>query len=198
MNITALFPRYTILCRIRLNDFIYLFVRNFISDPVPRVDREHVFFDVTERHGRLIAGICLSFAESKEDFEDLRQDVLLNIWRGLRNFRNESSGSTWIYRVTLNTCVSFSRKARRKDEISMNELYAELYDTSSIEDIERYRIMYDLVGKLKPVDRSVMLMWLQGKTYEEISAVVGLSRDGVASRLKRARDRLSEIYHNNR
>ena len=175
MNITALFPRYTILCRIRLNDFIYLFVRNFISDPVPRVDREHVFFDVTERHGRLIAGICLSFAESKE-----------------------SSGSTWIYRVTLNTCVSFSRKARRKDEISMNELYAELYDTSSIEDIERYRIMYDLVGKLKPVDRSVMLMWLEGKTYEEISAVVGLSRDGVASRLKRARDRLSEIYHNNR
>ena len=80
----------------------------------------------------------------------------------------------------------------------MNELYAELYDTSSIEDIERYRIMYDLVGKLKPVDRSVMLMWLEGKTYEEISAVVGLSRDGVASRLKRARDRLSEIYHNNR
>lgn len=198
MNITALFPRYTILSRIRLNDFIYLFVRNFISDPMPRADREHVFFDVTERYGRLIAGICLSFAESKEDFEDLRQDVLLNIWRGLRNFRNGSSGSTWIYRVTLNTCVSFSRKARRKDKISMSELYAELYDTSSIEDIERYRIMYDLVGKLKPVDRSVMLMWLEGKTYEEISAVVGLSRDGVASRLKRARDRLTEIYHNNR
>lgn len=198
MNITALFPRYTTLCRIRLNDFIYLFVRNFISDPMPRADREHVFFDVTERYGRLIAGICLSFAESKEDFEDLRQDVLLNIWRGLRNFRNESSGSTWIYRVTLNTCVSFSRKARRKDKISMSELYAELYDTSSIEDIERYRIMYDLVGKLKSVDRSVMLMWLEGKTYEEISAVVGLSRDGVASRLKRARDRLTEIYHNNR
>ena len=63
-------------------------------------------------YDNLIAGICLSFARSKEDFEDLRQDAYLNIWRGLGRFRAERAISTWIYRVTFNTCVSSQRWLR--------------------------------------------------------------------------------------
>lgn len=74
--------------------------------------QQRLFDEITVRYDNLIAGICLSFARSKEDFEDLRQDAYLNIWRGLGRFRAESAISTWIYRVTFNTCVSSQRWLR--------------------------------------------------------------------------------------
>lgn len=162
-----------------------------------QTDRAARFYAITKHYNALIAKICLSFSLCREDFEDLRQDVFLNIWKGLRDFRDESAVSTWIYRVALNTCVTFMRKSRQRDEVSMHELVNELYDTSSPEDVERYRLMYRLIERLKPLDRSVVMMWLGGRSYEEIAAVVGVTRDSVASRLKRSRDRLVQLNNPN-
>lgn len=147
------------------------------------------------RHNNLIAGICLSFARTREEFEDLRQDSLLNIWNGLGRFRGECSTSTWVYRVVLNTCVGQHRKRHvsRRDEEMYREFYRELFDEASPEELERYEQMYRLISMLPPMDRSVLLMWLDDKKYEEIAEVVGLSRDAVASRLKRVRDRLTAM-----
>lgn len=156
---------------------------------------EALFIEVTRSQGNLIASICLSFAESREEFEDMRQDALLNIWRGIGNFREDSSLSTWVYRVTLNTCVSYQRKKKTgaKDAETFNEFYRELFDESSAEDIERYELMYRLIARLSPLDKSVLLMWLDDKSYDEITEVTGMSRNAVASRLKRAKDRLADM-----
>lgn len=159
-------------------------------------NRERMFAELSRDYAGLIAGICLSFARSEEDFQDLRQDTFLNIWNGLAGFRRDSSLSTWIYRVTLNTCVSSQRKKSRCEEVSLVELYATLYEDSPAEDIERYNLMYRLIGMLSPLDKSIVLMWLDSKSYEEISSVTGLSRDSVASRLKRAKGKLSDFYNN--
>lgn len=155
---------------------------------------ESAFRELADRYDRLVAGICLSFSGCREDFEDLRQEVLINMWRGFSSFRQDSAESTWIYRVALNTCVSFQRREKRRSNVSMRELFAELYDNSSADDIERYRLMYEMIGRLKPLDKSVMLMWLDGKNYEEIAEVVGVSRDSIASRLKRGKEKLNEMY----
>lgn len=71
---------------------------------------EAYFLELTERYGQLVSRICLSYADSGDDFEDLRQDVWINVWKSLDGFREDSSIDTWIYRVTLNTCVSCLRK----------------------------------------------------------------------------------------
>lgn len=155
---------------------------------------ERRFESIISSCGRLIAGICLSFARSQDDFDDLRQDAMLNIWRGLPKFREESTLTTWIYRVTLNSCVSYQRKSSRKQEVSLQDLYSELYDNSSPEEVEMYATMYRLIGELAPIDRSVTMMWLDGKSYEEIAEVIGISRNGIASRLKRSKDRLAAMY----
>lgn len=148
------------------------------------------------RYNNLIAGICLSFARTREEFEDLRQDSLLNIWNGIGSFRGDSSASTWVYRVVLNTCVSYKRRwhAGKRDEEICMEFYRELFDESSAtEELERYELMYRLISALPPIDKSILLMWLDDKRYEEIAEVIGLSRDAVASRLKRAKDRLAAM-----
>lgn len=165
------------------------------ADAKSRRAAEVCFREITRNQSNLIAMICLSFAGSKEDFEDLRQDALLNIWRGIGSFRRDSSESTWVYRVTLNSCISSRRKLKsggRQTE-AHNEFYRELFEDSSAEEIERYELMYRLISRLSPLDKSVLLMWLDEKPYDEIAEVSGLSRNAVASRLKRAKERLATM-----
>lgn len=154
-----------------------------------------MFMEITRLQGNLISSICLSFARTKEEFEDLRQDTLLNIWHGIGSFQGASNISTWVYRVTLNTCVSNFRKVSRseKQEEALTEFYRELFDNSTAEEIERYELMYRLIAKLSPLDRSALLMWLDDKPYDAIAEVMGVSRNAVASRLKRSKERLAAM-----
>lgn len=153
------------------------------------------FAAITASQGNLIASLCLSFARTREEFEDMRQDALLNIWNGLASFRAESAASTWVYRVTLNTCVSYKRRSRvsERQAEAFDEFYRDLYEDVSDEDQERYRLMYRLIASLRPVDRSIMLLWLDDNTYDEIAEVMGLTREAVAARLKRAKDRMASM-----
>lgn len=165
------------------------------ADAESRRAAEVCFREITRNQSNLIAMICLSFAGSKEDFEDLRQDALLNIWRGIGSFRRDSSESTWVYRVTLNSCISSRQKLKSggRQAEAHNEFYRELFEDSSAEEIERYELMYRLISRLSPLDKSVLLMWLDEKPYDEIAEVSGLSRNAVASRLKRAKERLATM-----
>lgn len=165
-----------------------------IGGGTPRhFEAERLFSDIIREHGRLVTSICLSFSATKEDLEDLRQDSLLNIWRGIGSFRQDSTVSTWIYRVTLNTCLSSIRRQNvsEKKQEAFSEFYRELFDDSSAEEVERYEQMYSMIASLPVIDRSVLLMWLDEKSYEEIASVSGLTRNSVASRLKRVKDRLA-------
>lgn len=165
------------------------------ADAESRRAAEVCFREITRNQSNLIAMICLSFAGSKEDFEDLRQDALLNIWRGIGSFRRDSRESTWVYRVTLNSCISSRRKLKSggRQAEAHNKFYRELFEDSSAEEIERYELMYRLISRLSPLDKSVLLMWLDEKPYDEIAEVSGLSRNAVASRLKRAKERLATM-----
>lgn len=189
---TAPEARLPILARIRI--WFHQQAENITQALSHKNHLQAVFSEMMLDYDRMIAGICLSFARTKEDYEDLRQDVMLNIWRGLDSFRGESAASTWIYRVTLNTCVSRRRKTDRRADISLHELYETLYSTSSPVDRERYALMYRLIGRLRPLDKSILLMRLDSRSYDEIAEVMGLSRNAVASRIKRTKDALRDMY----
>ena len=154
---------------------------------------ERRFDEITATQGKLIASICLSFSRTREEFEDLRQDALINIWNGLARFRAESAASTWVYRVTLNTCVSYKRRSRvsERSAEAFEEFYRGLYDDSAEEEQDRYLLMHRLIASLRPVDRSIMLLWLNDRKYDEIADIMGLSREAVAARIKRAKDTMA-------
>lgn len=151
------------------------------ADAARRCEAERRFVDITRNQGGLVASICLSFARSKEEFEDLRQDAFLNIWRGLDSFRADSSVSTWVYRITLNTCISSQRKNRggERQAEALNEFYRELFDETSPEELERYELMYSMIARLPSLDKATLLMWLDDKSYDEIAEVMGMSRNAV-------------------
>lgn len=158
------------------------------------------FESLTAKHGALISRICFSYAKDADDYKDLRQDVLLNIWKGFHNFRGDSSSLTWIYRVALNTCVSTVRKRSRQPYSErIGSFPIDLPDEEEDESMrERIDILYRLISELSPIDKAIVTMWLDDRSYEEIAEVVGISRNNIGLRLHRIRERWknSEIIKN--
>ncbi|MDE5970860.1 MAG: sigma-70 family RNA polymerase sigma factor [Muribaculaceae bacterium] len=146
------------------------------------------FNGIVAQYDSMIAKICFGYARNREELEDLHQDTLINIWQGLERFRGDSDIRTWIYRVTLNTCVSTIRRRREIPESDRIELYGIIDDSD-----ERRRMiaeLHDMIACLSPVDKAIVLLWLDEFSYDEISTMVGLPRNTVATRLRRAKDKL--------
>lgn len=154
-------------------------------------ERAAEFENIVRTYSLMITKVCYYFANNVSELKDLRQDVLLNIWSGWEKFRMEAKPSTWIYRVCFNTCITFRRKNKyRKKEIPLSDLF-EIEDMSF--DSEKYDEMHRLIGRLASEEKALILMWLDEKSYEEISEVIGINRNTVATRLKRIKEKLVKL-----
>lgn len=153
-------------------------------------EKKKEFEDAIAEFGPLIAKICFYFSSNKDEFQDLRQETLLNVWKGWDNFNRNSKISTWIYRICFNTCVSFQRKERiSKTAISIDEALNLPAETES-HILENYNMMHRLIGNLSFEDRAIILMWLDEKSYDEMAELIGLNRNTLAVRLKRIKEKL--------
>lgn len=160
------------------------------------LSQEREFEESIVKYGVIITKICYYFSTDSEEFKDLRQEVLYNIWKGWNNFRNDSKLSTWIYRISFNTCVSYQRKEKKnKNKLPLEEAL-HLSDTNDTGYLERYRKMHELIHKLSYEDRAIILMWLDEKSYEEIAELMGLNRNTLAVRLKRIKDKIIRLSGN--
>ena len=158
----------------------------------PETERLYRLFDATVAdHDTMIRRICLGYAHTSQDLEDLYQDVLVNIWRGLPAFRADSSMRTWIYRIALNTCVSTLRiRSRQPNQASLDEVI--LVPDHSQEKKETVKELYECIATLGPIDKAIVMMWLDEYSYEEIADTIGLKRNNVATRLHRAKEKLKD------
>ena len=156
---------------------------------------EHIFTETVKSHDAMIRRICLGYAANPQDLEDLYQDVLVNIWRGLRSFRSESSIRTWVYRIALNTCVSTLRaRSNRPSQSSLEDVI--LVADDSVEKRESIKDLYECIATLNPIDKAIMMMWLDEYSYDEIAETIGLKRNNIAIRLHRAKEKLKEKFNN--
>jgi len=135
--------------------------------------------------------VCYMFSNDEDEVNDLFQETLINLWKGFESFRNESKLSTWIYRVAMNTCISADRKKRRqgnKVPLSMN---INLYDDEDHE-TKQVRQLHERIQRLDLIDRALVMMWLEGMSYEEIADVVGISVKNVGVKLVRIKEKLKQ------
>ena len=157
------------------------------------IEKEKEFEEAIVEFGGIITKICYYFSTDSEEFKDLRQEVLYNIWRGWDNFRKDSKLSTWIYRVSFNTCVSFQRRARKsKTNLSLDEVINLPCDEDE-KLMEKYRFLHSMIQKLTYEDRAIILLWLDEKSYEEISELMGINRNTLAVKLKRIKEKLVKM-----
>ncbi len=116
----------------------------------------------------------------------------MNLWESIPKFRGECSMKTWVYRLTLNVCVTSLRKSYlRVSAVSLNELYDIVdYDPDQKETLAE---LHDAVGCLNPLDKAIMILWLEEESYEGISRITGLSRNNVAVRIHRAKEKIRTL-----
>ena len=150
------------------------------------------FTKIVREHKGTIYTVCYMFSKDEDEAADLFQDILVNLWKGFESFRGESSVRTWIYRVSLNTCISADRKKKRKGETVPLDMNINLFDDSA-EDIRQVRMLQNRISRLGPFDRAIVLLWLENLSYDEIGAIVGISAKNVSVRLFRIKEQLRNM-----
>ena len=154
---------------------------------------EDEFLKVVKQHERIIYKVCYLYTTKSASLNDLYQESLLNIWKACPKFRYECKISTWIYRITLNTCISFIRKEKNMPEfIGLTQEADELVNEND-EIHEMLRQLYRMINKLGQLDKSIILLYLEEKSYDEISEITGLTVTNVATKLGRIKDKLKKM-----
>ena len=150
------------------------------------------FAQIVKEHKGTIYTVCYMFSKDEAEVSDLFQDILVNLWKGFAKFRGESSYGTWVYRVSLNTCISAERKKKRKAETIPLTMDINLFEDSD-EDTKQVKMLRDRITRLGPFDRAIVLLWLENLSYDEIGAIVGISAKNVSVRLVRIREQLKKM-----
>ena len=153
---------------------------------------EKEFETVVRQHRSTIYTVCYMFSNDAEEVADLFQDILINMWKGFPNFRGESDIRSWIWRVSLNTCITAERKKKRMGNTIPLSIDINLFEDSD-DDTRQIRMLRDRICRLGHFDRAIVLLWLENLSYEEIGAIVGISAKNVSVRLVRIREQLKKM-----
>lgn len=160
---------------------------NMKSPPI----NEREFASIIQEHSRIINKVCYFYATDKMPFEDLRQEIYVNIWLGLNQFRGESKISTWIYRVAVNSALMTLRSSKPRTtslDFGILDVSTEIDDTQR-EDLLTLR---SLINRLEGIEKAIILLWLDEYSYDEIAETLGLKRNTVAVKIHRIKDKLSK------
>ncbi|MDO4163604.1 MAG: sigma-70 family RNA polymerase sigma factor [Bacteroides sp.] len=153
---------------------------------------EQEFMSVIREYERVIYKVCYLYTTPHATLNDLYQDVVLNLWKAFPKFRQECKISTWIYRIALNTCISFIRKEKNIPEIVTLTQEADRTEEDD-ETQEMLRQLYRMINRLGQLEKSIVLLYLEEKSYEDIAEITGLTVTNVATKLNRIKTKLRKM-----
>lgn len=154
-------------------------------------NKEKDFSRIIREQKSTVYTVCYMFSKDKEEVDDLFQEVLVRLWQGYDSFQGKSDLRTWIYRVSLNTCISIDRKKKRRKTQPLLE-GVDLFDKNDA-DNRQTDLLHERIGKLQAFDRAIVLLWLEDMSYEEIAQIVGISVKNVSVRLYRIKEQLKQM-----
>ena len=141
-----------------------------------------------------------AYCSNKEDRKDLEQEILIQLWNSFDNYNSKYKYSTWMYRIALNVAISFYRKETKR--FAKNDLYNEASifkieeDANDKETVLNYhlKILQDFIQNLNELNKALMLLYLEEKSYEEIAQVLGITKTNVATKISRIKIKLKKEF----
>ena len=147
-------------------------------------------------YAAIIIKICRAYTNTQEDFEDYYQEVCLQIWKSRDNFREQSEWSTWVYRLALNVSMTLLKKKKNNHQhFASDYLPVEATEDSQAFADESLDQLYDAIRQLSEVDRAVILLYLEEKSYQEIADIIGTNPNNIGVRIKRIKERLKKLLN---
>jgi len=145
-----------------------------------------------ENHQAIIHKVTMVYTNGPADREDLFQEICLQLWKAYPKFRAEAKFTTWMYRVALNTAISTVRKNRNKPGFESLGVY-ELPADENPEEKGQVKLLYSAISKLNRIDKAIILLWLEDKSYDEIASIIGTSKNNVSVKLVRIKRKLEKL-----
>lgn len=162
--------------------------------PVTELEQQQIFNQWLDGHKGLIFKIVRGYGYTPMDQEDLFQEITIQVWRSIPSFRHESSAATWIYRIALNTAIRWSGKQKKHRNMNgeMDNL-PEILSSHHMQVNERLNWLYKAIHQLNEIDRSVILLQLDGFSYKEMAAILGISETNVGVKINRIKQQLISL-----
>jgi RNA polymerase sigma-70 factor, ECF subfamily len=156
---------------------------------------KEVFLNIVTSNQGIIHKVCGVYCDTIEDREDLFQEILSQLWRSFPTFRNESKISTWMYQVSLNTAIThFKKNKRRPDRNDLNKNYFQIADEHYDEVVEdQIKLLHKAISKLTGIEKSIILLFLEDKKYEEIAEIIGITQNYVRVKMNRIKAKLKKL-----
>lgn len=156
---------------------------------------EQEFLHIIQRNQGIIHKVSNIYCDTDDDRKDLFQEIVAQLWKSYPSFRKESKVSTWMYRVALNTAItSFKKTKRRPDQGSLTyenfQIEEEKYDTETEENI---KMLHKAIQQLTGIEKSIVLLFLENKKYEEIAEITGITQNYVRVKMNRIKKKLKKL-----
>ncbi len=155
---------------------------------------EKEFVKIISENQGIIHKVCSVYCDSEEDRRDLFQEILTQLWKSYATFRNESKFSTWMYRVAINTAITSFKKIKRQPE--QKSLVPELMQIAGEEynpEIEeQILLLHRAIAQLSGIEKSIILLFLENRDYEEIAEITGITRNYVRVKMNRIKHKLKK------
>ena len=156
-------------------------------------DLERDFEEMVRRNRGTIYTVCYMFSNDQDEVADLFQEVLINLWKSLPSFEGRSDVRSWIYRISLNVCISLDHKKRRHWTVPLTMNINPYEETETNQNSRQMDMLRQRIARLGMFDRAIILLWLENMSYDEIGAIVGISAKNVSVRLVRIKEQLKSI-----
>jgi len=155
--------------------------------------QESEFSELIQQNQGIIFKVSRMYCSSEECAKDLFQDILLQLWSSYPTYKRQSKFSSWMYRVALNTAISQFRKGKtRKEDVSL-KIPNIIEENSFIEKEERSKILYQAIGKLNKAEKSIIILYMDDYSYEEMADIIGISISNVGVKINRTKKKLQQI-----
>ena len=157
------------------------------------------FIKIINENNAILNKICFGYANNAEERNDLKQDILIQLWKAYPSFQHQSQISTWMYRIALNTAISNFRKTKRiivESSLALsNDQIPDINENKELDDnIAR---LYKMIHELNDLDKAIMLLYLDDQSYREIAEIVGITETNVATKINRIKSKLRTQFNNN-
>jgi RNA polymerase sigma factor (sigma-70 family) len=162
------------------------------------VEKQELFNEIFNQHYAKVFRLCKGYMNGNEEqASDITQDVFIKVWEHLESFRGESNISTWIYKISVNTCLLHLRKQSTKKEVKIEEMPSIAYETYSLEEEEKLQQMYVCIHKLQEKEKAIILMVLEGIEYSQIAEIMGITSENLRVKIHRIKNTLTNCVNGN-
>ncbi len=153
------------------------------------------FQTVVDQHKKILYKVCNSYCRNRDDRDDLAQEIIIQLWRSFGKFDERYRFSTWMYRIALNVAISFYRRenTRTRYVISDEEHLLEAIDETK-DQPEEIGLLYEFIGGLDPLNKALVLLYVDGNNYQEIAEVLGISETNVATKISRLKSKMKQEF----